>query len=61
MAINISVQAKEILQHAIVCDMALGFEPEIEYPKKWEALQRYVDAGFSYISLHVATVLLHVI
>lgn len=55
MATQISAQAKILWQKATICDMALGFEPEIEYPGKWEALQRYAKAGFNYLSLHVAT------
>ncbi len=52
---EISARAKDIWQNAIIANLALGFEPEIEYPHKWQALQKYQEAGLSYISLHVAT------
>lgn len=55
MSLSISSQAQSLYQQATICDLALGFEPEIEYPGKWAALQRYQKAGISYISLHVAT------
>lgn len=55
MKIEISPQAQNLYQKALIADLALGFEPEIEYPHKWAALQKYADAGFSYVSLHVAT------
>jgi len=52
---EVSAKAKNMWQKSIVANLALGFEPEIEYPHKWQALQRYQEAGVSYISLHVAT------
>lgn len=52
---NISAKAQQLWQQSTVCNLALGFEPEIEYPHKWETLQRYAEAGISYVSLHVAT------
>ncbi len=55
MLTNISEKARAIWHNAVICNLALGFEPEIEYPHKWQALQRYAEAGLSYISLHIAT------
>lgn len=34
--------------------MALGFEPEIEVPHKWDLLPRYAKAGFGFIGLAIA-------
>lgn len=55
MSIEISIKAQKIFQASIINNLALGFEPEIEYPRKWKVLERYLDAGVNYVSLHVAT------
>ncbi len=47
--------AKKLIQENIVIDNAFGFEPEIEVPYKWEVIQRYAKAGFSHLSLSIAT------
>ncbi len=53
--ITISEKALQIYQQAIITDLAVGFEPEIEYPHKWAALDTYLAAGINYVSLHIAT------
>jgi membrane dipeptidase len=45
---------KNIKNQAIIIDMALGFEPEIEVPHKWDLFDRYMQSGFSYIGLAIA-------
>lgn len=51
----ISDTARQLYQSALVMDNALGFEPEISVPHKWDAVARYAKAGFSHISIAVAT------
>lgn len=41
-------------QQAVIADMALGFEPEIEVPHKWQVLERYHKAGAHYVGLAIA-------
>lgn len=43
-----------LLKEAIVSDMALGFEPEIEVSHKWDLFPRYQQSGFSYVGLALA-------
>ncbi|MGQ3889966.1 dipeptidase [Legionella sp. CNM-1927-20] len=45
---------REIKNEGIIVDMALGFEPEIEVPDKWELFDRYIQSGFTYIGLAIA-------
>lgn len=52
---NISNEAKQLYQSSLVMDNALGFEPEISVPHKWDVIARYAKAGFSHISIAVAT------
>jgi membrane dipeptidase len=47
--------AKKIIKDNIVVDNAFGFEPEIEVPHKWEVIDRFKAAGFTHISLSIAT------
>jgi membrane dipeptidase len=54
MFIESSEKAKELYHQSLVCDMALGFEPEIEVPHKWDVLSRYKNAGFTFIGLAIA-------
>lgn len=54
MIVKTSEKAKNLYQHAMICDMALGFEPEIEVPHKWDLLPRYAKAGFDFIGLAIA-------
>lgn len=49
-----NVKTHHLLQQAIISDIALGFEPEIEVAHKWDLLPRYRQAGFSYVGLAVA-------
>ncbi len=51
---DLQEKTKEIMQQAIVADIALGFEPEIEVPHKWELLDRYHQSGFHYLGLAIA-------
>ncbi len=53
--INISEKALNLYQQALLCDLMMGFEPEIEVSYKWDVLDRYSKAGFNYVSLAVAT------
>jgi membrane dipeptidase len=53
--IIISEQAKILYQEALVSDLQLGFEPEIEAPYKWDILSRFSKSGFNFVSLAVAT------
>lgn len=52
---KISDTAKQLYQAAMVMDNALGFEPEISVPHKWDVIERYAQAGFSHISIAIAT------
>jgi membrane dipeptidase len=52
---TISDTARELYQTSIVMDNAFGFEPEISVPHKWDVVMRYAKAGFSHVSLAVAT------
>lgn len=45
---------KNIIKQSIITDMALGFEPEIEVPHKWDLLDRYRQSGFNYVGLAIA-------
>lgn len=47
--------AADIIKQNIVVDNAFGFEPEIEVSSKWDVLDRFAKAGFSYMSLSIAT------
>ncbi len=47
-------QVKNIINQSIIADLALGFEPEIEVPHKWEILDRYSQSGFHYAGLAIA-------
>lgn len=49
-----ALKAKALYQQALVADMALGFEPEIEVSHKWDLLPRYAEAGFHYVGLAIA-------
>jgi len=51
----ISETAKQLYAAAFVMDNALGFEPEISVPYKWEVIERFARLGFSHISIAVAT------
>lgn len=51
---HINDRAKTIKQDAIIADLALGFEPEIEVPRKWEFLNRYKQAGITFVGLALA-------
>lgn len=50
----VSLKAAKIYESSLVCDMALGFEPEIEVPSKWDLLPRYQTAKVNFISLAIA-------
>lgn len=52
---SVSIHAKELYDSALVIDNALGFEPEISVPHKWDVIARYAKSGFSHISIAVAT------
>lgn len=47
-------QMNSIKNQAVILDIALGFEPEIEVPHKWGLLDRYTQSGFSYVGLAIA-------
>lgn len=47
--------AKKLLKDSLIIDNAFGFEPEIEVSHKWDVIQRYAQAGFSHLSLSIAT------
>lgn len=47
-------QVKNIKNQSVIVDMALGFEPEIEVPHKWDLFDRYIQSGFSYVGLAIA-------
>jgi membrane dipeptidase len=51
----ISNRATALFNSSLVMDNSLGFEPEIEVPYKWDILHRYLNAGFSYVTLSIAT------
>jgi len=51
---NRESKATALIKQAILCDMALGFEPELEVSEKWDLLPRYLDIGFSYLGLALA-------
>lgn len=55
----VSPKAIELYKNSLVCDMALGFEPEIEVTSKWDLLPRYHKAGINFISLAIAGELTH--
>lgn len=52
---NIHAVAKDIHKNAIICDLQLGFEPEIEVQNKWETVDTYLQNNYSYLSLGIAT------
>jgi membrane dipeptidase len=39
----------------LIIDNAFGFEPEIEVPYKWQTLERFAKAGFTMLSVSMAT------
>ncbi len=41
-----------LMKDAIVADMVVGFEPEIEVPHKWQIPERYHQSGFNYLACH---------
>lgn len=43
------------LQNSIVCNLALGFEPEINYENKFKILENYRENAHTLIALHVAS------
>jgi membrane dipeptidase len=47
-------QIEKIKDQAVIVDMALGFEPEIEVPHKWDLVDRYRQFGFNHIALAIA-------
>lgn len=47
-------QIKSIKNQSVIADLALGFEPEIEVPHKWELFARYSQSGINYIGLAIA-------
>lgn len=47
-------QIKNIKNQSIIADIALGFEPEIEVPHKWDLFDRYRQSGFNYVGLAIA-------
>ncbi len=50
-----NIAPQDMMKNALICDLAFGFEPEIEFHgNKWDVLDEYRTAGLSYISLHVA-------
>jgi len=52
---TISAPAQALYQQSFVMDNALGFEPELEVPYKWDVLASYKKAGFNYVTLSMAT------
>lgn len=53
--ITVSSQAKKLFADSFICDLQLGFEPEIEVPYKWDIVNRYKNAGFTLLSLAIGT------
>lgn len=51
---NMGLQVQNIKNQALIADMALGFEPEIEVPQKWTMLDSYLKAGFNYLGIAIA-------
>ena len=51
---DLTSHIKSIKNQVIIADMALGFEPEIEVPHKWDLFDRYSQSGFSYVGLAIA-------
>lgn len=49
------MKPKQLIKESIIADNAFGFEPEIEVPYKWDVIERYHKAGFSHLSLSIAT------
>lgn len=49
------MKSENIIKRSIVIDNAFGFEPEIEVSYKWDVLDRFHRAGFTAMSLSVAT------
>lgn len=45
----------EILKRSVVCNLALGFEPEIKHADKFEIIKKYHDNFHTIIALHVAS------
>lgn len=48
-------RVEKLYQKSYLCELQLGFEPEIEVPTKWKMLDCYADAGFTLVSLALAT------
>lgn len=53
-ALSLSQKIQAIKDQAIIADLALGFEPEIEVAHKWDLLNRYTEVGFHYVGLAIA-------
>ncbi|OGT44724.1 MAG: peptidase [Gammaproteobacteria bacterium RIFCSPHIGHO2_12_FULL_38_11] len=51
---DLTTHIKLLKNQSIIADMALGFEPEIEVPHKWDLFDRYSQSGFSYVGLAIA-------
>ncbi|ATN85355.1 dipeptidase [Coxiella burnetii] len=51
---HLEQKIKIIKNQSIIADLALGFEPEIEVPHKWNLLDRYSQSGIHYVGLALA-------
>jgi membrane dipeptidase len=51
---NLQRRIKGIKNEAIIADLALGFEPDIEVSHKWDLFDRYMQSGMHYIGLALA-------
>ncbi len=51
---DLQEKIKNIIKQSVITDLALGFEPEIEVPHKWDLLDRYSQSGFNYVGLAIA-------
>ncbi len=47
-------KAETLAEKSIICDLALGFEPELEVASKWDLIPRYLNAGFNFLGLAIS-------
>lgn len=51
---NLQQKINHIKNQSVIADLALGFEPEIEVPHKWDLFDRYIQSGIHYVGLALA-------